>query len=152
MNNQAFESLNIIFLNSYTVNSGHLYTLEYTLEQFNGLKELSLVCKMTLCKGGDKVIGALSGHVFYLIRVQISMEGCIKIAASLHNPIFNLTALAFIKKPNQPWDCEYSIIGCLNGNRILRELDLGYLIAEQNIFLLLWMAGRVQIAGSKTLF
>ena len=63
MNNQAFESLNITHLNTTTVNGGHLDTLEYTLEQFNELKELTLICNVTPSKGEDKVIEALFGHV-----------------------------------------------------------------------------------------
>jgi len=64
MNNKAFESLDITCVNESAVPGvGHFDSLVYALEQFNGLKELTMFKMIDdIIEGADKVIQALSSH------------------------------------------------------------------------------------------
>lgn len=77
--NKSLESMDI----SYLI-GGRFDSLEYALDQFNGLKEFRLFCNVSI-EGEDKVIQSLSGHTglrkLSLIGVQIGMEGFTILAA-----------------------------------------------------------------------
>jgi hypothetical protein len=97
MNNKSLESLDIRYLECSVLPSvGRFDSLEFALEQFNGLKELTLVSDDGI-EGADKVVKALSGHTglrkLILEDVQIGKEGFTNLAAMLLNPSCSLSTL-----------------------------------------------------------
>jgi hypothetical protein len=134
--NQAFESLDITYLNCSLISSdGRFETLEYALEQFTGLKELTLISGCSI-GGAGKVVKALSGHVgltkIVLIGVQIGMEGYKHLADLLQNPRFNLSTLSLNNQFDIDDNTANIISSGLNGNNTLIELDLSYLTLDDS--------------------
>jgi hypothetical protein len=120
--NKSLESLEIIYLNS-----GRFHSLEYALDQFNGLKEFSLICNVSI-EGEDKVIQSLSGHTglrkLSLAGVQIGMEGFTILAAMLLSPSCCLSTLSLHDQYNLDDELANILSSGLNGNGTLTELDL----------------------------
>jgi hypothetical protein len=90
--NKSLESLGITYLGG-----GRFDSLEYALEQFNGLKEFSLFINVGI-EGVDKVIQSLSCHNGLrkrtLIGAQIGKEGFTNLAAMLLSPSCCLSTLS----------------------------------------------------------
>ena len=134
--NQAFESLDITYINCSLISSdGRFETLEYALEQFTGLKELTLISGCSI-GGAGKVIEELSGHVgltkIVLIGFQIGMEGYNHLADLLQNPRFNLSTLELKNQFDIDDNTANIISSGLNGNNTLIELDLSYLTLDDS--------------------
>ena len=99
MNNKAFESLDITCVNESAVPGvGHFDSLVYALEQFNGLKELTMFKMIDdIIEGADKVIQALSSHTglrkLHLESVDIGIKGYTNLAAMLLSSSCSLSTL-----------------------------------------------------------
>jgi Ran GTPase-activating protein (RanGAP) involved in mRNA processing and transport len=128
MNNKSLESLDILFSNCFELpRNGRFDSLEFALEQFNGLKELSLASDDGI-EGADKVIKALSGHTglrkLSLEDVQIGKEGFTNLAAMLLNPSCSLSTLYLSHQYNIDDEIANILASGLNGNVTLTELNL----------------------------
>ena len=77
----------------------------YALEQFNGLKELTMFKMMdNIIEGADKVIQALSGHTglrkLHLESVDIGIKGYTNLAAMLLSSSCSLSTLGLKDQSN----------------------------------------------------
>ena len=120
--NKSLESLEIMY-----INGGRFDSLEYALDQFNGLKEFSLFCNDSI-EGEDKVLQSLSGHTglrkLHLSGVQIGMEGFTILAAMLLSPSCCLSTLSLYNQFNLDDELANILSTGLNGNGTLTELNL----------------------------
>jgi hypothetical protein len=128
MNNKSFESLEITYLNCSEVpREGRFDSLEYALEQFNGLKEMKFSAVSSI-DGVDKCIKALSGHTglrkLSLVDVQIGREGVTNLAAMLLNPSCSLSTLDLKYQSDIDDEIANILSTGLNGNGTLTELNL----------------------------
>ena len=126
INNKSLESLEISYFKGSEVPSGGRFDgLEFALEQFNGLKELTLVSEDGI-EGADKVVQALSGHTglrkLSLEGVQIGREGFTNLAAMLQNPSCSLSTLCL--EYHSDFDDEIANILSSGLNGTLTELNL----------------------------
>ena len=130
MNNKAFESLDITCVNESAVPGvGHFDSLVYALEQFNGLKELTMFKMIDdIIEGADKVIQALSSHTglrkLHLESVDIGIKGYTNLAAMLLSSSCSLSTLGLKDQSNIDDEIAKILSSGLNGNGTLTELDL----------------------------
>jgi Ran GTPase-activating protein (RanGAP) involved in mRNA processing and transport len=130
INNKSFESLSVEYLDCSELPSVVRFdSLEYALEQFSGLKELTLVSDDGICiEGADKVIKALAGHTglrkLSLEDVHIGREGVTNLAAMLLQPSCSLSTLGLEFQYNIDDEIANILASGLNGNVTLTELDL----------------------------
>jgi hypothetical protein len=126
MNNKSFESLDISYFNCSNVPSeGRFDSLEYVLEQFNGLKELKFYADGST-DGADKVIKALSSHTGLreLHLSGIGKEGFSSLAAMLLKPSCSLSKLSLEYQFDIDDEMANILSSGLNGNGTLTELDI----------------------------
>jgi len=120
--NKSLESLGVTYLSD-----GRFDSLEFALEQFNGLKEFSLFSNVGI-EGVDKVIQSLSCHnglrKLTLIGAQIGKEGFTNLAAVLLSPSCCLSTLSLHNQFNMDDELAKILSSGLNRNGTLTELDL----------------------------
>jgi Ran GTPase-activating protein (RanGAP) involved in mRNA processing and transport len=129
MKNKSFESLDILYDHYSGLPSGGRFdSLEYALEQFNGLKELRVCSDRDGIDGAGKVIKALSDHTglrkLHLGGVQIGKEGFANLAAMLLNPSCSLSTLSLDNQFDFDDEMANVLSSGLNGNNTLTELGL----------------------------
>jgi hypothetical protein len=120
--NKSLESLDVTY-----INGGRFDSLEYALEQFNGLKEFTLFINGGV-EGVDKVIQSLSCHTglrkLTVIGAQIGKEGFTNLAAMLLSPNCCLSTLSLRNQFNMDDELAKILSSGLNGNGTLTELTL----------------------------